>query len=88
MKIFNTVRQCFLGGGRFRSQLSRFFLPTQPQTKATEKPPQRREEPDYYRVGGYHRVSIGDTFHSGRYTVLRKLGYGEFSTVWLARNSK
>ena len=33
-------------------------------------------------VGGYHPVKIGDIFHS-RYQVLRKLGWGHFSTVWL-----
>jgi hypothetical protein len=34
-------------------------------------------------VGGYHPVSIGDVFKS-RYTVESKLGWGHFSTVWLA----
>ena len=33
-------------------------------------------------AGGYHPVKIGDTFHN-RYQVLRKLGWGHFSTVWL-----
>ncbi len=32
--------------------------------------------------GGYHPVKIGDLFHS-RYHVVRKLGWGHFSTVWL-----
>jgi serine/threonine protein kinase len=35
-----------------------------------------------YVKGGYHPVQIGDIFH-GRYRVLRKLGWGHFSTVWL-----
>lgn len=34
-------------------------------------------------VGGYHHVKIGDLFN-GRYHVIRKLGWGHFSTVWLA----
>ncbi|PNX98762.1 serine/threonine protein kinase SRPK1 [Trifolium pratense] len=37
-----------------------------------------------YRRGGYHAVRIGDTFNSGRYVVQSKLGWGHFSTVWLA----
>uniref|UniRef100_A0A8C5R5X0 non-specific serine/threonine protein kinase n=1 Tax=Leptobrachium leishanense TaxID=445787 RepID=A0A8C5R5X0_9ANUR len=31
---------------------------------------------------GYHPVKIGDLFN-GRYHVIRKLGWGHFSTVWL-----
>ncbi|XAR69686.1 Non-specific serine/threonine protein kinase [Bertholletia excelsa] len=37
-----------------------------------------------YRRGGYHAVRIGDTFKSGQYVVQSKLGWGHFSTVWLA----
>ncbi|CAI9761545.1 unnamed protein product [Fraxinus pennsylvanica] len=37
-----------------------------------------------YRRGGYHAVRIGDTFNHGRYVVQSKLGWGHFSTVWLA----
>ena len=46
------------------------------------------EEPDLYGHGGFHRVSLEDTFQSGKYTVMRKIGYGQYSTVWLARDSK
>ncbi|CAD5114411.1 unnamed protein product [Dimorphilus gyrociliatus] len=35
-----------------------------------------------YKIGGYHPVQIGD-FYNGRYSVLRKIGWGHFSTVWL-----
>jgi len=37
----------------------------------------------YFYVGGYHPVSVGDVFKF-RYKVVRKLGWGHFSTVWLA----
>ncbi|XP_030442312.1 uncharacterized protein LOC115664530 isoform X1 [Syzygium oleosum] len=37
-----------------------------------------------YRRGGYHAVRIGDAFKGGRYVVQGKLGWGHFSTVWLA----
>ncbi|XP_058098604.1 uncharacterized protein LOC131243334 [Magnolia sinica] len=39
---------------------------------------------DSYRKGGYHAVRIGDLFGGGRYIAQRKLGWGNFSTVWLA----
>uniref|UniRef100_A0AAR2LKA4 non-specific serine/threonine protein kinase n=1 Tax=Pygocentrus nattereri TaxID=42514 RepID=A0AAR2LKA4_PYGNA len=35
-----------------------------------------------FSLGGYHPVKIGDLFN-GRYHVIRKLGWGHFSTVWL-----
>ncbi|XP_051178323.1 uncharacterized protein [Lolium perenne] len=37
-----------------------------------------------YRRGGYHAVRPGDTFKHGAYVVQSKLGWGHFSTVWLA----
>ena len=43
------------------------------------------ESPDGYRPGGYHPVHIGEVYRE-RYRVLHKLGYGAYSTVWLARD--
>ncbi|KAK8673362.1 hypothetical protein V6N13_111704 [Hibiscus sabdariffa] len=43
---------------------------------------------DSYRKGGYHAVRIGDPFASGRYIAQRKLGWGQFSTVWLAYDTQ
>ncbi|KAF5008976.1 hypothetical protein FDECE_4772 [Fusarium decemcellulare] len=40
-----------------------------------------------YCQGGYHPVRIGDSFADGRYKILCKLGYGAYSTVWLASDS-
>ena len=39
-----------------------------------------------YVRGGYHPVHLGDVFEA-RYKVVHKLGYGGFSTVWLARDN-
>ncbi|KAG9051120.1 serine/threonine protein kinase, CMGC group [Tulasnella sp. UAMH 9824] len=46
------------------------------------------EDLEDYVKGGYHPVHIGDTFSDGRYIVVRKLGWGHFSTVWLAKDTK
>ena len=40
---------------------------------------------ELYEPGGYHPVELGDKF-SNRYVVEHKLGYGGYSTVWLARD--
>lgn len=44
------------------------------------------EDVEKYRSGGFHPIHLGDTFKGGRYHVLHKIGYGGFSTVWLARD--
>ncbi|KAK1303839.1 Serine/threonine-protein kinase AFC3 [Acorus calamus] len=43
---------------------------------------------DAYRKGGYHAVRVGDRFGGGRYVAQRKLGWGQFSTVWLAYDTR
>ena len=43
------------------------------------------ESPDRYQPGGYHPVHLGDVYHQ-RYRVIHKLGFGTYSTVWLARD--
>ncbi|XP_037540541.1 SRSF protein kinase 3 [Nematolebias whitei] len=43
---------------------------------------EEQEDPTDYCQGGYYPVTIGDLFN-GRYHVVRKLGWGHFSTVWL-----
>lgn len=45
------------------------------------------EGQDAYKPGGYHPVNIGDKFHA-RYTVIEKLGWGHFSTVWMTYDKK
>ena len=46
------------------------------------------EELDDYKLDGYHPVSIGDNFNNSKYTVIQKLGWGHFSTVWLVNERK
>lgn len=41
-----------------------------------------------YKKGGYHAVSTGDSFKNGCYVVQSKLGWGHFSTVWLAWDTR
>ena len=43
------------------------------------------EGADGYRPGGYHPVDVGDVYHE-RYRVLKKLGWGHFSTVWMVED--
>ncbi|KAH7512076.1 hypothetical protein FEM48_Zijuj12G0052100 [Ziziphus jujuba var. spinosa] len=59
----------------------------------TKRDEDRSESSDYtsedegiedYRRGGYHAVRIGDTFKNGRYVVQSKLGWGHFSTRYVA----
>lgn len=38
-----------------------------------------------YQQGGFHPVHLGETYND-KYAVLRKLGYGRYSTVWLVRD--
>lgn len=45
------------------------------------------EDSEDYCKGGYHPVQVGEQYHDGRYTVMRKLGWGHFSTVWLSRDN-
>lgn len=39
-----------------------------------------------YVFGGYHPAFIGEEYNKGRYILVRKLGWGYFSTVWLAKD--
>ncbi len=68
--------------------------PSTPPAKVPTSPSQWRfhsittptEWIEDYRPGGLHPVHIGDQFHESRYRVVRKLGYGAYSTVWLAKD--
>ncbi|KAK1444487.1 protein kinase domain-containing protein [Babesia gibsoni] len=45
------------------------------------------EDPESYVPGGYHPVKVGEVY-DGRYRIEGKLGWGYFSTVWLAADIK
>ncbi|KAL4427663.1 hypothetical protein ABPG75_001752 [Micractinium tetrahymenae] len=47
-----------------------------------------QEDEEDYKRGGYHRVRVGEKFKDGRYTVLHKLGWGHFSTVWMVQDEQ
>lgn len=49
--------------------------------------PDNEEDLKDYVPGGYHTCHIGETYKNRKYTLVRKLGWGHFSTVWLARDN-
>jgi serine/threonine-protein kinase SRPK3 len=40
-----------------------------------------------YCPGGFHPITAGDRLHD-RYRIVHKLGFGYYSTVWLARDER
>lgn len=44
------------------------------------------EDLEWYEPGGFHPVHLQDVYDL-RYSIVHKLGFGGFSTVWLARDS-
>jgi serine/threonine-protein kinase SRPK3 len=48
------------------------------------------EDLEFYCQGGYYPITISDTLQSPRttYVVLHKLGFGSYSTVWLAQDTQ
>ena len=45
------------------------------------------EDSEDYCKGGYHPVTVGETYKDGKYIIVRKLGWGHFSTVWLSKDT-
>jgi hypothetical protein len=70
------------GGGRMSGLSS--LSPSLSGDDEVEEEEEEDEGVDGYRKGGYHAVRPGDRFAAGRYVAQRKLGWGNFSTVWLA----
>ncbi|KAK2758675.1 hypothetical protein FQN54_003365 [Arachnomyces sp. PD_36] len=57
-------------------------------TEQTYHPEVDVEDLEGYIPGGYHPTLIGDTLCRGRYTIVHKLGFGSYSTIWLARDQQ
>jgi serine/threonine-protein kinase SRPK3 len=53
---------------------------------ATENANDEEDSEDYCK-GGYHPVQVGEQYKDGKYTIVRKLGWGHFSTVWLSKDN-
>ncbi|KAE8398052.1 protein kinase [Aspergillus pseudonomiae] len=77
------IKECLKNS---RSQISKLLSPRLTTVVRVSYPVAK--EPDYYKAGGFHPISLGDSFQNGQYTILRKLGYGQYSAVWLARDAK
>lgn len=54
----------------------------------SEPAPEDEESLKDYKPGGYHPVYVGELYKDGRYQIVRKLGWGHFSTVWLAKDTQ
>ena len=59
-------------------------LPQSPSEYRFEVTPKLCEWAEMHRPGGFHPVNLGDTIDNGRFKLIRKLGNGSSSTVWLA----
>ncbi|KAF5560559.1 CMGC SRPK kinase [Fusarium pseudoanthophilum] len=62
-------------------------LETDPDFPDDFQSPQINSEYPMYGVGGYHPVHLGDLYDDGRYRIVHKIGAGDTSMIWLARDS-
>jgi hypothetical protein len=71
-----------------RSLSSMLAQPSQPMDLSTHVCDIDTEPLNRYHGGGYHPIHLGDCLSNGRYKVLHKLGWGGYSTVWAARDTR
>jgi len=67
-----------------RSSFS-WLIPRYVHTTRNSSSVTSEEKPENYCPGGYHPVRLGEIFND-RYQIISKLGYGVYSTVWLAKD--
>ncbi|KAJ1569801.1 serine/threonine protein kinase, CMGC group [Nowakowskiella sp. JEL0078] len=63
--------------GALKNSVKTTLLEEEEEDKYSEE----EEDLEDYCKGGYHPVRIGDVFNDNRYIILRKLGWGHFSTL-------
>ncbi|CAK7221095.1 hypothetical protein SBRCBS47491_004411 [Sporothrix bragantina] len=73
---------------QLKKALWRGRAPSSSTSRQAQSTTLKEENLSLYSTGGYHPVRLGDVFDNGAYKVLRKLGYGVYSTVWLAHDTK
>ncbi|ODV63132.1 kinase-like protein [Ascoidea rubescens DSM 1968] len=83
---YTEINDLFLNNDKFNS------LIINNSVSLTEKELKSEEELKDYVPNGYHPAYIGEVLTNDQnnisYTLIRKLGWGHFSTVWLARAKK
>ncbi|CCG84252.1 protein of unknown function [Taphrina deformans PYCC 5710] len=67
---------------------SNHSTPEASSAHATDAEEEEEEDFQDYCPGGYHPVKLNESYKNGRYITTRKLGWGHFSTVWLARDTQ
>ncbi|KAF2453390.1 kinase-like domain-containing protein [Lineolata rhizophorae] len=77
-----THQKAYTGGNMNRSP-----SPSSSSADETAENTADEEDSEDYCKGGYHPVSVGEQYKDGKYTVVRKLGWGHFSTVWLSKDN-
>jgi hypothetical protein len=76
-----------LGDRKERFDESVTIVPPLTDDGEYEEPFSCDEEPNVLsaKAGyGYNPLALGDTLQNGKYKIVRKLGWGESCTVWLA----
>lgn len=73
-------------GGSSRSLQNVTYSSTSRLVNELYHPEHDVENLEGYVPGGFHPTAIKDTFCDGRYKIVHKLGFGGYSTIWLARD--
>ena len=71
-----------------RDESERHFTPLKDKMNNSfyedDNPSEDEGIPGYKKGKGYYAVHIGEVLGDERYVIIKKLGWGHFSTVWLA----